>query len=170
MLRPFGLDHVERGDVHGKDGPIARHTHQTDGRRLQHRAQSRLERAALHGARQDRWQARQEFLALDDNVIGPAVEDLLRRGIVEHGGDGDDPHGKIVLADVADQRVALAVHLAQIDQDGVVMTRARFETLDGLAGRRGRVQAQIGVEGAEFAPKSVGLAKVRRDVQDVHVS
>ena len=80
------------------------------------------------------------------------------------------PNGKIVLADVADQREALAIHLGQLDQDGVVMTRPRREALDRLAGRRGRFQAQIGMEGAEFAPKNVALAKVRRDVENVHVS
>ena len=65
---------------------------------------------------------------------------------------------------------ALAIHLGQLDQDGVVMTRPRLEALDRLAGRRGRFQAQIGMEGAEFAPKNVALAKVRRDVENVHVS
>ena len=170
MLRPFGLDHFERGDVHGKDGPIACHTHQTDGHRLQHRAQSRLDRAAGHGASQDRGQARQESLALDDNVVGTALEDLPRRVIVAVRRDGNDPNGKIVLANVTDQRAALAIQLGQLDQDGVVMTRPCLEALDCLMWRRGKFQTQIGVEDAEFAPESVGLTEFMGHVENVHIS
>ncbi len=80
------------------------------------------------------------------------------------------PTGRFVLADVADQRGALAVHLGQIEQDGIVMARLRLEALDCLSGRPGTFHAQIGIDGAEFAPNNVGLASVSRDVENVHVS
>ena len=68
------------------------------------------------------------------------------------------------------QRGTLAVHLGQIEQDGIVRARLRLEALDCLAGRPDTFHAQLGIDGAEFAPNNVGLASVSRDVENVHVS